>query len=313
MTYTSEIGQVLLNDLDRDEQWRPFAEFYGLSVARGRFSQAAPDMGDAASALWGLLLQAFPAFPNYSDPVKTEDAEKEATGSRCKQEPQGAVTPPPRNVRCKLELQEDSTPPRRHRKDRSRTPVRPKTPKAIKTEPGVVKQPSLLIQTLSGSALARPMQKAMLDYVQVLRSCVSVATLHHGESWPAHLAIVDAGNTETLRDQMSAHLVAAVLYSRDHWSLLAVRRNQDVVLYDGLPAAGLQGHAGALLLHLQEVGWWDGKASPKLRVATVPKQPDTWSCGHQVALTLDFVIHAVEADGKLPTNRSLKTGAWICC
>ena len=151
-----------------------------------------------------------------------------------------------------------------------------------------------------------------LSYGQVLRGITAVCKLWFKSNWHEKVAVVNGGceaSARVLSMQTQPDLLIALLYSDQHWVLMAVNRSPDeavAVVYDGLqPASNDQSricrdHAQALLAHLDEIGWLPANSEVTLQKARVPAQNESWSCGHRAIITTDLAFADMSSLGKLP-------------
>ena len=139
-----------------------------------------------------------------------------------------------------------------------------------------------------GTAFA-PLTESRLDYGQVLRACIAIFREVHGEMWPRHVGLLIT--SQDLQPQMHAPLMLCVLYSRDHWALLAChRQSNQAVFYDGLSNSTCWDHALAMVQLLHDEGWFLCESRPALVQAEVPQQEESWSCGHRVIIVTDVLM-----------------------
>ena len=153
-----------------------------------------------------------------------------------------------------------------------------------------------------------------LSYGQVLRGIIAVCKLWFKSNWHEQVAVVNGGceaSARLLSVQTKPDLLIALLYSDQHWALMAVSRSPDeavAVIYDGLQPASndhsriCRDHAQALLAHLDEIGWLPANAEVTLQKARVPAQNESWSCGHRAIITSDLIFAELASSGQLPLH-----------
>ena len=107
------------------------------------------------------------------------------------------------------------------------------------------------------------------------------------------------GDLSTLAFQLAAPLICGLVYSENHWAVLAAsRRSGSAMVYDSLPNQTCYDHACAFLTHLQEQSLMP--ANVQLLRATVPRQTNNWSCGHRSVLAMDAAMEALHESKPLP-------------
>ncbi|CAE7315496.1 unnamed protein product [Symbiodinium sp. CCMP2592] len=156
---------------------------------------------------------------------------------------------------------------------------------------------------LQGTSPEKLQPEQPLNYGQVLRCLIFIANLNLGPDWPSKVGVLLASAEQSkhcLKLQMAAPHLAAVLQSRGHWALLMVRKQDPsaAVLYDGKNDSHCRDMAVALMEHLVEATYLE-KQVP-VEAAKVPRQVDTWSCGHRSALAFERCLADVSLGEPLP-------------
>ena len=142
------------------------------------------------------------------------------------------------------------------------------------------------------SALA----KEKLSYAQCLRSMVAVAQAHHGTSWPRFVNVCNAGDLSTLRFQPAAPLILGLVYSAEHYAVVALHGGQ-AWMYDGLSSQICFDHGHAFVSQLTEEGKYSGSG---LQRAVVPPQTNPWCCGRRVVVVMDRLLGLIGCGQGLP-------------
>ena len=140
----------------------------------------------------------------------------------------------------------------------------------------------------------------LLDFGGVLRRVVLFCKTTYGSLWPNHV-VVELGSsidrTDRLRLQCQAWLAIGLLCDEDHWAVVMCRRGHtDALLFDGLGRASIRAACEAFLEKVAKA--WDQWL--KTCVAPVPKQEDSWSCGHRTLAAVRHVL--VQGKSHWPLN-----------
>ena len=130
-----------------------------------------------------------------------------------------------------------------------------------------------------------PFARNMLNFVQVLRGVTAACQVWCEKTWPRVVGVLsgdDEQRHQLVDLQWPASMMLVLLQSANHWSVMAVLKKADgtaaAMHYDTLGDRTCRDHGVAILTYLAERKWLP--ATIELREASVPRQPDAWSCGH---------------------------------
>ena len=158
----------------------------------------------------------------------------------------------------------------------------------------------------------QPCSRGMMNFLQVVRGITATCALWYQDIWPSHVGVLSADDEERsdcLDLQQHCRLLLVILQSACHWALMAVCKGSDgtakALLYDTLEDEDCFNHGAAVLLYLQEKAWL--RTPAKLARATVPRQPDGWSCGHRCVLNADRILAGFKETGTVPRQLSVIT------
>ena len=132
----------------------------------------------------------------------------------------------------------------------------------------------------------------------VFHGIVELCQYHCPHPWTDHCCLLDPTDkvVQLQKEQEKAHLFLAAVSSETHWALLAASKKDvdasgvaQAVVYDGYFLDVIEKQCKEWLAR---VGAQQGLTF-KLTMAEVPKQEDTWSCGHRCLLAANRVLSAV--------------------
>ena len=188
-------------------------------------------------------------------------------------------------------------------------------PKRVKVEPtqpvseqeSEVLEPRELQGRLMQGSVYKPFTSDPCDIGQVVRGLAAILRLWGGEQWTRVYGIVNAGcdqHSHLLKMQLHCRVMFCIVYSPTHWSLLVLHRPEDgphtAFMYDSLQDQVCEDSGRAFLLYVTSQGWT--QENLELRLAQIPKQQDTWSCGHRVVATADRILAHLSDHGALPNR-----------
>ena len=139
--------------------------------------------------------------------------------------------------------------------------------------------------------MTQPVWGQQMDWGTCLHSLVQACRRVWGVYWPRECILVcgtAAELFEPFRLQHSAKHVLCVLGTETHWSLAAGRRDQrELLVFDGLQLPSTLDLAEAVAEHTADRWGQEMIVLPM----QVPKQEDTWSCGHRVLAAAQWVLN----------------------
>lgn len=143
---------------------------------------------------------------------------------------------------------------------------------------------------------------------QILHVGASIAYKVFGEDWPKHVALFD-GLAEEHDNRLACHrqakLACGIVHTDWHWACFFYKLGDARVwISDGMQQNQIKDAVLSVMVHISEQPWFqlqpDPSALPEICYMLVPKQEDTWSCGHRVALSLLAVLENFKAHGEVP-------------
>lgn len=132
----------------------------------------------------------------------------------------------------------------------------------------------------------------------IFHGIVELCQYHCPHPWTDHCCVLDPTDevVQLQKEQQKAHLFLAVVSSQTHWALLAASKNDvdasgvaQAVVYDGDFLDVIQKGCEEWLARVEA----QQGLTFKLTMAEVPKQEDTWSCGHRCLLAANRVLSAL--------------------
>eukprot|EP00435_Cladocopium_sp_Y103_P074888 s233_g52.t1 len=135
-----------------------------------------------------------------------------------------------------------------------------------------------------------PLEHSVLAYGQrthlghVFHGMVSLCRKHVKTPWSEHVCIVRVASEDAMAQvelHRDASILLAVVESEEHWAVVCTAKElASSVLFDGL-ANYFIGETSLA---------WSQQLQTALTTATLPTQPDSWSCGHRLLLAAKHVL-----------------------